>query len=90
MTAATVIRAYIVDSFLLGDDDGLDDDASLIEAGVVDSTGIVEIVTYLEETFGIEVDDDDLVPENLDSISRLAAFVDRKQAVGVAAKASER
>jgi acyl carrier protein len=62
----------------------------LIDTGIVDSTGVVEIVTYLEETFRIEVDDDDLVPENLDSVSRLAAFVDRKCAVAVGSKASDR
>ena len=83
------IRSYVVDSFLLGDDEGLDDEASLIESGIVDSTGIVEIVTFLEETFGIEVDDDDLVPDNLDSIARLTAFVGRKRSSVTAAGAPD-
>jgi acyl carrier protein len=74
-----VIRAYIVDSFLLGDGDGLADGDSLIESGALDSTGVVEVVTFLEETFRIEVADDDLVPENLDSIERLTDFVQRKR-----------
>lgn len=72
------IRAFLVDSFLLGDDDGFDDSESLIEAGIVDSTGVMEVVTFLEESFAITVDDDDLVADNLDSVERLAAFVGRK------------
>jgi acyl carrier protein len=72
------IRAFLVDSFLLGDDDGLDDSASLIEAGIVDSTGVMEVVTFLEESFVIDIADDELVADNLDSVERLAAFVRRK------------
>jgi acyl carrier protein len=72
------IRAFLVDSFLLGDDDGFDDADSLIEAGIVDSTGVMEVVTFLEETFVIDIADDELVADNLDSVERLAAFVRRK------------
>ena len=77
------IRAFLVDSFLLGDDDGFDDADSLIEAGIVDSTGVMEVVTFLEESFVIDIVDDELVADNLDSVERLAAFVQRKlQAAG--------
>jgi acyl carrier protein len=72
------IRAYLVDSFLLGDDDGFGDADSLIEAGIVDSTGVMEVVTFLEESFVIDIADDELVADNLDSVERLAAFVQRK------------
>jgi acyl carrier protein len=72
------IRAFLVDSFLLGDDDGFDDADSLIEAGIVDSTGVMEVVTFLEETFVVDIADDELVADNLDSVERLAAFVRRK------------
>jgi acyl carrier protein len=72
------IRAFLVDSFLLGDDDGFGDADSLIEAGIVDSTGVMEVVTFLEELFVIDVADDELVADNLDSVERLAAFVRRK------------
>jgi acyl carrier protein len=72
------IRAFLVDSFLLGDDGGFDDADSLIEAGIVDSTGVMEVVTFLEETFVIDIADDELVADNLDSVERLAAFVRRK------------
>jgi acyl carrier protein len=85
---AAAIRAFVVDNFLLGDDEGLDDDVSLLESGIVDSTGVVEIVTYLEERFGIEVLDEELVRDNLDSISRLARFVERKTPAGAISRDS--
>ena len=74
------IRAYIVENFLLGQNDGFGDEESLLEAGIIDSTGVLEIVGFLEKTFTIELEDEDLVPENLDSFRSLAAFVDRKLA----------
>jgi len=74
------IRAYIVENFLLGQDNGVRDEESLLEAGIVDSTGVLEIVGFLEKTFRIELQDEDLVPENLDSVRNLASFVDRKLA----------
>jgi acyl carrier protein len=74
------IRDYIVDNFLLGQDNGLKDTDSLLESGVVDSTGVLEVVGFLEKTFQIEVKDEDLIPENLDSIQGLAKFVERRLA----------
>lgn len=74
------IRAYIVENFLLGEDDGFDNSQSLLESGVVDSTGVLELVMFLENTFKIEVNDEDLVPENLDTIRDMGNFVERKLA----------
>ena len=74
------VRAFLVDSFLLGDDDGFADDESLLDSGIVDSTGVMEIVAFLEETYGIPIDDDELVADNLDSVERLTKFVDAKLA----------
>lgn len=74
------VRAFLVDSFLLGDDDGFSNGESLLDSGIVDSTGVMEVVSFLEESFAIAVDDDELVAENLDSVDRLAAFVQRKRA----------
>ncbi len=78
------IREFVVDTFLLGDDDGFDDDDSLIEGGIVDSTGVMELVSFLEETYGIAIEDRELVAANLDSITRLRAFVDGKVALAAA------
>ena len=73
------IRAYIVESFLLGSDEDFDDHASLLNAGVLDSTGVMELVDYLEETFSITIEPEELTVENLDSVERVARFVDAKQ-----------
>jgi acyl carrier protein len=77
---ASRIRTFLVDSFLLGDDDGFGDDDSLLDGGIVDSTGVMEVVTFLEESFGIAVGDDELVADNLDSVTALSGFVQRKLA----------
>jgi acyl carrier protein len=77
--AALTIQRYIAESFVL-DEDELLPNTSLIDSGIIDSTGVIEIVSFLEETFGIEVDDVDLVADNLDSVSRLARFVEAKRA----------
>lgn len=75
------IRAFIVENFLFGDESyALDDEVSLMDADLVDSTGILEMVTFLEERFGIALADTDIVPANLDTIARISAFVAGKRA----------
>ena len=79
--AETAIRSYIVKNFLFGvDDDTLKAEDSLLEKGVIDSTGVLEVVAFLDEHFGVTVQDDELVPANFESIQKLAAFVNRKRA----------
>ena len=72
------IRQFIIENFLFGDDDGLKDDASFLEEGIIDSTGVLELVKFLEDTFSITVDDDELTPENLDSVNNVAVYLERK------------
>lgn len=72
---SAVVRGYIVDNFLFGDGQGLNNSGSLLEAGALDSTGVIELVGFLEETFGIPIRDEDLVPENFDAIDRITRFV---------------
>ena len=72
------IRQFIADRFLFGDDNKLDSDASLLEAGIIDSTGILELISHLEEHYGVKVNDDELVPENLDTIASICVFLDKK------------
>ena len=74
------IRSYIVETFLFGQDPGLKSGDSLLEKGIIDSTGVLELVAFLEPTFGIKVEMDELVPENLDSLAALTGFVTRKAA----------
>jgi acyl carrier protein len=74
------IRQFIETSFLFRESrDGLADTESLLDAGLIDSTGILELVSYLESEFGIVVQDEEIVPENLDSVGQIAAYVDRKR-----------
>jgi acyl carrier protein len=75
----TTIREFLVENFLFGDADNLQDDTSFSEEGIIDSTGILELVTFLEETFDISVDDEELIPENLDSLSNIAEYLKRKK-----------
>ena len=73
------IRQFVVSNFLFGvEDDGLCDDASFLQTGIIDSTGILELVSYLEETYGITVEDEEMLPENLDSLRQVSAFLKRK------------
>ena len=71
----TKIRSFVISHFHLSRIPDLGDEDSLLDARLIDSLGILELVRYLEETFGIEVTDDDLSPENFDSIGALARFV---------------
>jgi acyl carrier protein len=73
------VREFVTSNFFVSDAASLTDSASLLDLGVVDSTGVLEIIAFLESTFGLTVEDDEIVPTNLDSIDRIAAFVSRKQ-----------
>ena len=73
------LRDFVISSFYVADPAALADSASLIETGIVDSTGVLELVAFLEQTFGVKVNDEEMLPENLDSIARVAAFVCRKR-----------
>jgi acyl carrier protein len=72
-------RRHIGANFVIpGGEESLKDDASLLEEGIMDSTGVLDLVMFIEETFGIQVKDEELVPENLDSVDKLVAFVEKK------------
>ena len=74
------LKKYIVENFLFGDESvELAEDTSFLETGMIDSTGVLELIRYLEESCGIRVADDEIVPDNLDSIARIARFVRAKQ-----------
>jgi acyl carrier protein len=80
METKQAVREFVTGNFFVQDAASLTDSASLLDMGVVDSTGVLEIMGFLESTFGIAVEDDEIVPDNLDSIERIAAFVERKRA----------
>jgi acyl carrier protein len=74
------IRMFILQNYLFTEDQSaLQDDTSFLESGIVDSTGMMEVIFFLEESWGIKVEDEEMIPENLDSVSNLVAFLKRKQ-----------
>ena len=83
MSIKQTIRRYVLENFLFTDDESAlkKDDDSFLAGGIIDSTGVLEIMLFVEETFDIKVEDEEMLPENLDSIANLVAFVQRKQAV---------
>ncbi|WP_241762663.1 phosphopantetheine-binding protein [Dyella ginsengisoli] len=85
----TDIRAYILENLMFSDDGSvLANDASLLEKGVIDSTGVLELAMFLETQFGISVKADDLLPQNFDSVDSMAGFVHRAINGKVAAAAA--
>lgn len=79
------VETFILDNLLLGDEGRMPAPAdSLIGSGVIDSTGILELIEFLEQEFGIQVDDTETIPDNLDGVDRIVAFVVRKAASAVA------
>jgi acyl carrier protein len=74
------VRKFIETNFYVPEGEALGDDASLIDRGVIDSTGVLELIGFLQDEYKIEVADDEMVPENLDSIGRIEAYLTRKLA----------
>jgi acyl carrier protein len=81
------VRDFVTSNFYVADPKSLEDRTSLLDQGIIDSTGVLEVIMFIESTFGVTVEDAEMLPENLDSIERIAAFVARKtsQAVPLAA-----
>ena len=78
MTTIDTVRGFIVTNFYVPETIVLTDDTSLLELGIVDSTGVLEVTAFLESEYGIEVADDEIVPAHMDSIRAIAAFVETK------------
>jgi len=73
------VRGYISDNFLMGlQDSAITDHASFLDLGIIDSTGVIELIAFLEETYGIRVEDAEMIPDNLDSLDAIDKFVARK------------
>lgn len=74
------VRAFVVDTFLFGESERLSNDSSFIGERIVDSTGMMELISFLEQHFGVTIDDTELIPENLDSVNNIRRFLLRKLA----------
>ena len=74
---STAIREFIVETFLFGDASGLQNDASFMETGLIDSMGVLQIADFLKQKYEIQVKEDQFIPDNLDSIERITRFINR-------------
>lgn len=74
------LRAFVTKNFYMADPEAFTDTTSFLDQGIIDSTGVLELVAFVENEYGISVADDDMVPANFDSIAALVAFVTRKKA----------
>jgi acyl carrier protein len=79
MEIAGKVRTFITSNFYVPVPAELGDETSLLDSGVVDSTGVLEVISFLENEFGIEVADEEMLPDNLDSIAKIAAYVQKKR-----------
>jgi acyl carrier protein len=82
MTVQERVRRFIVENFWVSEPAELTDDTPLVQSGIVDSTGMLELVAFLEETLGTRIGDDETTPENLGTIAAIAAFAARKTGGG--------
>jgi len=81
MSAKEKVRNYILENYLFTDDQSaLKDEDSFLQQGIIDSTGILEVIYFLEDEFGITVPEEEMVPENLDSVNNLVKFIASKNA----------
>ena len=77
------IREFVTTNFYVADPKALEDSTSLLDQGIIDSTGVLEVIMFIESTFGLTVEDSEMLPENLDSIERIASYVGRKKETGL-------
>ena len=73
------VRSFISSNFFLPESEELADGSSLLDQGIIDSTGVLELILFLEETFSLTVEDSEMLPENLDSVDSITTFVTRKK-----------
>ena len=79
MSIEATVRDYVLENYLFTDDESqLNNDDSFLEKGILDSTGILEIINLIEEEFGIKVEDHEMIPENLDSVNNVVTYVTKK------------
>ena len=79
MSVEDKVRNYILENYLFTEDQSeLNSEDSFLEKGIIDSTGILEIILFLEEEFGLSIDDDEMIPENLDSVNNIVKFINSK------------
>ncbi len=80
MSLEEQIRGYVLENYLFTDDQSaLNSADSFLEKGILDSTGILEVIYFIEDEFNVKVEDDEMIPENLDSVNQIVAYIGKKQ-----------
>ncbi|HKB87894.1 MAG TPA: acyl carrier protein [Ignavibacteriaceae bacterium] len=80
MDIVDIIKEFIIDNFLFGESNHFDENTDLFEKGILDSTGIIELVGFIEKTFNITIDDEELITDNFSSLSRITRYLQMKLA----------
>ena len=83
MNYAKDVREFVIANFLFGDAAALQDDTSFLASGIVDSTGILELIMFLESTYCTKVEPEEMIPDNLDSVEKVVAFLEKKQVLAL-------
>ena len=78
MDPVNTVKEFIVENFLFGEEDQIELETDFFEKGIIDSTGVIELVSFMEETFEISIDDEELIPENLSSLKNIRVFLQQK------------
>jgi acyl carrier protein len=78
MGVLETVKAHVVENFLFGDDSRIDPKTDFLESGILDSTGVLELIGFLEEKFGIRVEDDEVVPDNMNSLEKITFYILKK------------
>jgi acyl carrier protein len=78
MDIRQVVEDYIVENILFGDHEKLDENVSFQESRILDSTGLLDLILFIEERFGIEIGDSEVIPDNFDTLRRMSEFVERR------------
>lgn len=73
------VRDFILDNFLMGSEADISDESSFMDNHIIDSTGFLELIMFVEETFGVHVSDSEMLPENLDSLNAIDSYIERKR-----------
>lgn len=78
MSRINAVKEFIIENFLFGEEEQLKPDTDFFDKGIIDSTGVIELVSFLEETFKISVEDEELIPQNLSSLNNIDGFLEKK------------
>ena len=84
MSQINAVKEFIIENFLFGEEVQLELDTDFFDKGIIDSTGVIELVSFIEERFNISVDDEELIPDNLSSLKKIDVFLQKKLSQKVA------